>query len=375
MTAYRSPILQALGVFEASGADRGVAAHYGEPLKEQRRLVMGSHKFVAADFSHSGLVVVTGPDRLSWVTTLSSQVLEGMQAADSCEFLLLTAQGRIDFAVAAVEDGQQVWLLVEGDQAQRLTDYLQSMQFMLRVEVKNLSANYAVLCSHEDPRLSPQAPELLKTAVVWQDPWSHPAPGAVSYAQAVGQDHPGSGYRRYLTLVDRAKLPTLLDQICWVGSWAVEALRVEAWRPRYAREVDGKALAHELDYMRTAVHLNKGCYKGQETVARVHNLGRPPRRLVFLDLDGSEHTLPAAGAAVYAGQKKVGHLTSVAQHWEAGPIALALIKRAVAPDQPLRVLDQVADQQQEYAAEQTLIVSPEAGRVAGPLPGRAGFLS
>ena len=73
------------------------------------------------------------------------------------------------------------------------------------------------------------------------------------------------------------------------GTWAWEALRVEAWRPRLGREVDERAIPHELDWLRTGVHLDKGCYRGQETVARVFNLGRPPRRLVLLHLDGSEH--------------------------------------------------------------------------------------
>ena len=68
----------------------------------------------------------------------------------------------------------------------------------------------------------------------------------------------------------------------------------------------------------------RGCYKGQETVARVHNLGRPPRRLVFLDIDGSEHTLPAVGSELFVEGKArpVGRITSVALHHEAGPIAL-----------------------------------------------------
>jgi folate-binding protein YgfZ len=102
---------------------------------------------------------------------------------------------------------------------------------------------------------------------------------------------------------------------------------VAAWRPRLGFETDHRTIPHEVDWLRTAVHLHKGCYRGQETVARVHNLGRPPRRLVFLHLDGSGHTLPARGAAVELDGRAVGHLTSVARHFEDGPIALALVKR------------------------------------------------
>jgi len=111
------------------------------------------------------------------------------------------------------------------------------------------------------------------------------------------------------------------------GMWAAEALRVAAWRPRLGFETDQRTIPHEVDWLRTAVHLHKGCYRGQETVARVHNLGRPPRRLVFLHLDGSGHTLPGRGVEVEAGGRVVGRLTSVARHHELGPIALAVIKR------------------------------------------------
>ena len=134
------------------------------------------------------------------------------------------------------------------------------------------------------------------------------------------------------------------------GLWAAEALRVAAWRPRLGYETDHRTIAHEVDWLRTAVHLHKGCYRGQETIARVHNLGRPPRRLVFLHLDGSGHTLPERGAALLLDGRSVGHLTSVARHFEDGPIALALIKRNTAIDAVLTA--------GEVAAAQTVIVAP-----------------
>jgi folate-binding protein YgfZ len=122
------------------------------------------------------------------------------------------------------------------------------------------------------------------------------------------------------------------------GTWASEALRVAAWRPRLGFETDHRTIAHEVDWLRTAVHLHKGCYRGQETIARVHNLGRPPRRLVFLHLDGSGHTLPERGGEVFAdGERPVGLLTSVARHHEHGPIGLALVKRNVPVEAVLTV--------------------------------------
>ena len=136
------------------------------------------------------------------------------------------------------------------------------------------------------------------------------------------------------------------------GMMAYEALRIEALRPRLGKETDHRTIPHELDLLRTAVHLHKGCYRGQETVARVHNLGRPPRRLVFLHLDGSGHVLPEPGTDVMApgNPRPVGQLTSVARHHEDGPIALALVKRSTPADVDLQVGD--------VAAAQTVIVEP-----------------
>ncbi|MDO4917292.1 MAG: folate-binding protein [Rothia sp. (in: high G+C Gram-positive bacteria)] len=369
---YQSPILQSLGVFEASGPDAGVAAHYGEPLKEQRRLVWGDQKFVVADYSHWGIVTVAGPDRHSWMTTLSSQVVDPMQAGDSAELTLLSPQGRIEYVPLVVEDGEKLWLIVESDQAEPLTEYLQRMKFMLRVEITNVSDQFATVVSTADPRTAENAPAELKEAVVWQDPWPNIAPGGTSYSAVPDAEHPGYDFQRFVSIISRENLLKIAPAVSWAGIWAAEALRIEAWRPRFANEVDAKSIPHELDLMRTAVHLSKGCYKGQETVARVHNLGHPPRRLVFLDLDGSEHTMPAVGANVLNGTKKVGYVTSVAQHWEAGPIALALVKRNVDPQAQLTVVEEPQDSEEsstatpaQYSALQTVIVSPEAGQAAG----------
>lgn len=370
MADFKSPLLQKFGVFEASGVDAGVAAHYGEPLKEQRRFILGAEKFVVADYSHLDVVTVSGPDRHSWMTTLSSQIMDGMKSGDSRELTLLSAQGRVEFVPFAVEDGDKLWLIAESGQGEDLAAFLNSMKFMLRVDIENVSAEYGILVSFDDPRTSEKAPKALQKALIFSDPWPGVVAGGTSYTEIDPGEHPGRGLRRFFSIIPLADLLDIAPEVSLSGIWAAEALRIEAWRPRYGNEVDEKTIPHELDLMRTAVHLKKGCYKGQETVARVHNLGHPPRRLVFLDLDGSEHTLPEVGASVYADTKKVGKVTSVAQHWEAGPIALAVIKRNVDPAAVLSVVDEPRENDSstpsvQYAATQTVIVSPDAGQVAG----------
>lgn len=371
MTAYRSPLLSRPGAFAASGADAGVAAHYGDPMAEQRALARRA-QLTLVDHSNLGVVTVAGEDRLSWLTTLSSQVLAGLEEGGSTELLLLTPQGRIEFSAFAVEKDGAVWLITERDQATPLTDYLNRMKFMLRVDITDRTETHAVLGSTLDPRQIEGVDAVLAGGTVWVDPWGAGiAPGGYTYASAGEGEHPASAYRRYLTVVPAHRLLDAVEGAQLAGSWAAEALRIEAWRPRVGVDSDEKTIPHELDLLRTAVHLEKGCYKGQETVARVHNLGHPPRRLTFLDLDGSEHTLPAAGSVVMNGEKKVGTVTSVALHHEAGPIALAVLKRSVDPAAALRVVDggdTDADGNpatSQYAAAQTVIVAPDAGQVAG----------
>jgi folate-binding protein YgfZ len=184
--------------------------------------------------------------------------------------------------------------------------------------------------------------------LAWLDPWPALVGDTAAYGPVEG--HPALGRAWREVMVPRSGLEQAVGDRALAGSWASEALRLAAWRPRLGFETDHRTIAHELDWLRTAVHLHKGCYRGQETIARVHNLGRPPRRLVFLHLDGSGHTLPERGSAVHAGERQVGHLTSVGRHHEDGPIALALVKRSTPVDEQL-VIDGIS-------AAQTTIVTP-----------------
>ncbi len=352
-----SPLLSRPGAVEAAGADAGVAAHYGEPLREQRALAAGT---AVVDLSHRGVVSVTGPDRLGWLNTLSSQQVAGLQPNESSELLLLSVQGRIDFDARVIDDGATTWLIVEAAEAAPLAEFLNRMKFMLRVEIADVSADWAVVGS---TKVVPEWSSLL----AWQDPWPHVGAGGYSYATVPEANHPGLDRPWFEYLVPADDLEETVAGRPLAGVLAAEALRVAAWRPRIGAETDDKTIPHELDLLRTAVHLAKGCYKGQETIARVHNLGHPPRRLVFLQLDGSQHTLPEAGSPVLAGERKVGAVTSVAQHFEMGPVALAVIKRSVAPDEILTVLDG----DEPYPAVQELIVAPDAGQVVGR---QTGFL-
>ncbi|MEA5453526.1 folate-binding protein [Sinomonas sp. JGH33] len=362
--SFTSPLLARPGAVAASGADAGVAAHYGDPVREQRALAGGR---AAVDLSFRGVVTVTGPDRLTWLTTLSSQQVAKLAPGESAELLLLSIQGRIEYDARIVDDGTTAWLLVEAGEAAGLAAWLDSMRFMLRVEVADVSDAWGVLAA---TRRLDELAGLSGTGPVWRDPWPHVAPGGYSYAAVAEERHPGLERPWFEHLIRTDELEAAaaaLDAsgVGLAGSMAAEALRIAAWRPRVGFETDEKTIPHELDLLRTAVHLSKGCYKGQETIARVHNLGHPPRRLVMLQLDGTAHTLPAAGSTVTVagdgGAKAVGRVTSAALHHEMGPIALAVVKRSTDPHAPLVVHGEAEGE--TYAAAQEAIVAPDAGQV------------
>lgn len=366
-----SELLNLPGAVAATGADFGVAAHYGNPFVEQRDLAEGR---AVVDLSNRAVLSVSGLDRLTWIDSITSQSVAKLAAGDSAETLFLDQNGRVEHAANLVDDGDTLWLLLEAASAAPLLAYLLRMRFMLRVEPADRTAEFATVGSMGPSDVSAAAPH--GTPLIWRDPWAAVAAGGWQYA---GSEHPASDWTWTETLVPRADLAELGRTHPFAGALAAEALRIAAWRPRAAAEVDDKTIPHELDWMRSAVHLNKGCYRGQETVAKVHNLGRPPRRMVMLHLDGSDGSLPEPGDAVSLGGTVIGRITSAARHFELGPIALAVIKRSAAADATLTVTlgEQDSDHgapsdesagardRREIAAAQEIIVPVGAGVVAG----------
>jgi folate-binding protein YgfZ len=300
-----SPLLRLAGAVESDGIDVGVAAHYGDPLREQKTLLAGEG-FV--DLSHRGVVRITGPDRLPWLHSLTTQHLTSLAPHTTVTTLVLSPQGRVEHALTGYDDGESLWAQVEPGEAPALVEWLDSMRFMMRVEVADVTAQWAAVAR------SASAVELVRRTelVAAADEWGSPC-----------------------------------------GTWAFEALRIARGEPRLGLDTDSRTIPNEVGWIGRAVHLEKGCYRGQETVARIHTLGRPPRRLVLLHLDGSVDHLPTSGEPVELDGRKLGFVGSAARHFELGPIALALVKRNVDPQAQLLAGG--------VAAAQEIIVDPEVG--------------
>jgi tRNA-modifying protein YgfZ len=332
-----------------SGAVGNPPQHYGNLLGEQQRLAAGE---AVVDLSDRAVLSITGEDRLTWLDSLTSQSIAQLAPGESAETLLLDPTGRLEYDIRLIDDGVTAWLLLEAAEAEGLRAWLTRMVFMLRVEVADASESYATIGTLGTPAITPAAPN--GVPLIWHDPWVTVQRGGHQYS--LSDEHPSASWTYSEILVPRSALAPVAT-LPVAGTLALEALRIAAWRPRLATEADERTIPHELDWLRSAVHLTKGCYRGQETVAKVHNLGHPPRRLVLLHLDGSEGVLPKHGDVVLAGDTEVGQVTSAALHYEFGPIALAVIKRSTDPELDLVVRAEDAD----IAAAQEVIVPPSAG--------------
>jgi folate-binding protein YgfZ len=267
--------------------------------------------------------------------------------------LLLDPQGHIEQQIKVIDDGETTWLMVNKDNTQPLLDWLSKMVFRMKVELTDRSADFGLVGA---TKFKPELSFVSNSQpLVWQDGWPGVTPGGYRYSTRK------VNHSWFENLVEASQLDNLLGQASLAGTMAADALRIAAGRPLAPSEIDEKSLPHELDLLSTAVHLSKGCYRGQESVAKVHNLGHPPRRLTFLHLDGSEHSLPDVGDEVRVSglEKVVGKVTSAAQHFEMGPIALAVISRSVAEDAEL----EVSSSGGMIAATQEVIVPQSAGKV------------
>jgi tRNA-modifying protein YgfZ len=332
MTAVpTSPLLTLPGAVREEGG--AVAVHYGDPLPEQRLLAEGAG---LVDRGDRDVLAVPGADRLSWLHNLTSQHLERLADGSGTEALVLSPHGHVEHHLVLADLGGTTWIDVEPGTGGDLHAFLEKMRFMLRVEPQLVTETWAVVSL-----VGPKGDDVLAAAglPVPSGPYEVQVleSGFVRRMPAIGDGAPVIDL-----VVPRAELRAVADRLLAAGAQpagmqAYEALRVEARRPRLGVDSDHRTIPNELQWLRTAVHLDKGCYRGQETVARVHNLGRPPRRLVLLHLDGVSEVLAEPGTPVLAGAREVGRVGSVVRHYELGVIALALVKRSVGADTVLTV--------------------------------------
>jgi tRNA-modifying protein YgfZ len=295
-------------VLVETGPDTGAAWHYGDPFREQKALLAG---LAGVDLSHRPVFTIGGPDRFSWLQAITSADFTALAPGIALNAFILNPQGHITHVFAAIDDGQRLTCHTEPGHAEALIAWLRKMVFAARVEISEVRDELAVVIA------------------------------------------PGAGP----TVIPRDQVEATLGPVR-AGTWAVAAERIAAGLPRVFLDTDERTIPNELanpdgDALGPAVHLRKGCYPGQEAVARIYNLGRPPRRLTLLHLDGTANELPPIGAEVIADGAVVGRMGTSERHFELGPIGLALVKRQTPIEVPLVVAG--------IDAAQEVLVDPEAG--------------
>jgi tRNA-modifying protein YgfZ len=293
-------------VLVENGVDKGAVWHFGDPVKEQRALEAGK---AWADLSHLSVIAVSGEDRLKWLHDLTTQFLSDLGVGIWKSAMILDPQGHIEYQFNLVDDGSTTFLVLDPGYSDALITYLTKMKFMLRVDVRDVTSEYAVLRT----------------------------PG-----ETTDIGGPFALIPRNEIEAMSATFNTVATQ---VGTWALDAERVAAGRPRIGFETDYKSIPNEIGVLNGAVHMNKGCYRGQETVAKIFNLGNPPRRIVMLHLDGSDVAFPASGTKIENDGVVVGFIGTVARHHELGTIALAIVKRNTPIEATLSVEGVPASQQ------------------------------
>lgn len=323
MTDYRSPLLDLPGAVPAPAPDQGIVWHYGDPLGEQHRPAG------LIDLTNRDVLVVPGPDRLEWLHAICSQHVATLAEGESSQALVLSPNGHVEQHWQLTELDGQVWLDTEPGAAEQVLAYLLKMRFMKRVEPAIVSADFALVAVAG----SDSEAVLAKAELPVPDDRAVPLP-AGGFVRHTSD--------RFEIMIGRDELTGLIERLLAagaqpIGSWATAAQRVVAHQPRLGLDTDHRTLAHEAGWIGTAVHLDKGCYRGQETVARVQNLGKPPRRLVLLQLSGDSEQLPAPGSPVERDGRSVGFVGTAVQHYELGPIALAVVKRTISPADQLTV--------------------------------------
>lgn len=345
--SYSSVLLQRPGAAEFQSETpldaAGVAWHYGNPLGEQRAAQSGP---IVVDRSHRRFLQVSGQDSAEFLNNLLSQKLDDVPVGYSATALDLDIQGHILHQADITRAAEGFFLDLPAGQADSLRDFLTKMVFWSQVEITE--PDYALLTALGDGEVADPASTVFSRDVDWP------------------------GIRRRDLVVPRAELASAVGELeaagaSLAGLMAYTAERIRAREPELAVDLDNKSIPHEVPQWigrgehAGAVHLNKGCYRGQETVARVENLGRSPRLLVLLHLDGSAPQLPEPGADITFSGRRVGRMGSLVDDCDFGPIALGLVKRSALDSGQLTIGQAAANLDPDSIPTSE---GPKAGRAA-----------
>ncbi len=280
------------------------------------------------DRSGRGKLLVSGPDAVEYLQGQLTNDLEALGADEGCYAALLDRKGHLqaDMRVLHLSTGG-IWLDLEPAPTPAVVSHLRTYSIGREVEIEDVTDSWAIL-SLIGPRAAALSgfeglgPEHAQRFREWE------GVEVLAVATQLGVD-----------LIARAEQAATLRELITaagaveVSEDAAEIVRIESGTPRFGAEMSGETMPAEAGIVEAAVSFTKGCYIGQEPVARLHYKGRPNRHLRGLELSG-----PAApGSELLLGEKPVGRIGSSCVSPARGPIALAIVRREAEPGTELAV--------------------------------------
>ncbi len=269
-----------------------------------------------------GLLVVGGAEAADYLQGQLTNDVEAIEPGEGAYAALLDRKGHMqaDMRVLRPGEGPALWLLLEPEGLAAATRHLQMYKIGREVEVDDASDERSLLSL-----VGPRSAEIAGCA---------PLPDLACEAVTVaGAECLAVGSAEGIDLVvpaaerDRGRDSLLAAGAVEVSAEAAEILRIEAGRPRFGAEMGTETMPAEAGIVEQAVSFTKGCYIGQETVARLHYKGKPNRHLRGLRLSAPV----APGASLRLGEKEVGTVGSAAVSPALGPVGLAILRREAEP--------------------------------------------
>ncbi|HMI80821.1 MAG TPA: folate-binding protein [Solirubrobacterales bacterium] len=260
-----------------------------------------------------GLLIVGGPDAAEYLQGQLTNDTEAIEPGEWIYAALLDRKGRMqaDMRVLRPGEGPELWLDLEPEGLAAANRHLQMYKIGREVEVGDESEGHTLLSL-----IGPRATEIAR------------AVESVALRSGEGVDLIVPVAER-----DQVREALLAAGAVEVSPEAAEILRIESGRPRFGAEMGTETMPAEAGIVEGAVSFTKGCYIGQETVARLHYKGKPNRHLRGLRLSAPAEP----GQALRLGEKEVGTMGSAAVSPVLGPIGLAILRREAEPGATLAV--------------------------------------
>jgi tRNA-modifying protein YgfZ len=272
------------------------------------------------DRSERGKLALTGAEAKAFLNGQVTNDIEALQPGGGCYAALLTNKGKMLGDLRVIDTGSELWLDTERIALQPLFDTIRRGSVGWQVELHKRTLQQALLSL-----VGPRAADVV--GEVGAEHANRIAQLGGAEALLIATD---AGIDVVCSADDAAAVRAALD-VPEVPAAAAEVVRVEAGRPRYGIDLDDTTIPEEAGLNARAVSFTKGCYVGQETVARLHYRGKPNRHLRGLRLS----TAVASGTPLTLGEREVGRLGSTVVSPRHGPIGLALVRREAAPGDEL----------------------------------------